>query len=266
MRKQLLETFSNIYILNLHGSSRLREKSPDGAKDENVFDIMQGVAIAIFIKQKKKEKNIQYADLYGTREFKNQWLKANDIATTKWKKIKPTHPYYFFIHKEFKGKRDYQKFCSLTEIFDKYSSGIKTRRDHLVIDFTPQRLLNKLKIFTGNLPDEIVTQSLKINDTHYWKIKEARIKVRETNISTIIYRYAYRAFDERFIYYNPEIIERGDARFPLMKHLLSENIAVVTTRRTPATQAFSAFIADSIGDIHLIGDQNYYFPLIYTRK
>jgi len=261
MRKQLLDIFDDIYILNLHGSARIGETSPDGTKDENVFDIMQGVAIAIFVKKGTKEKSIHYADIYGTRELKYQWLKTNDIETTRWKKIKPAQPYYFFILKEFKGKREYQKFWPLTEIFDEYSSGVKTRRDHLLVDFTPQKLLNKLKIFTGNLPDELVAQSLKVNDTPYWKIKEIREKVKATKISELIYSYSYRPFDMRYIYYNPEIIERGDARFPLMKHLLAENIAIVTTRRTPTTQKFSAFVADSIGDIHLIGDQNYYFPL-----
>jgi len=102
---------------------------------------------------------------------------------------------------------------------------------------------------------------VKVNDTPYWKIKEIREKVKATKISELIYSYSYRPFDIRYIYYNPEIIERGDARFPLMKHLLAENIAIVTTRRIPTTQKFSAFVADSIGDIHLIGDQNYYFPL-----
>jgi len=50
MRKKLLETFDEIYILNLHGSSRIGEKTPEGGKDENVFDIQQGVAIALFLK------------------------------------------------------------------------------------------------------------------------------------------------------------------------------------------------------------------------
>jgi len=50
MRGKLLETFDEIYVLNLHGSSRIGEKAPNGGKDENVFDIQQGVAISIFVK------------------------------------------------------------------------------------------------------------------------------------------------------------------------------------------------------------------------
>jgi len=50
MRRKILETFDEIYVLNLHGSSRIGEKTPEGGKDENVFDIQQGVAIALFVK------------------------------------------------------------------------------------------------------------------------------------------------------------------------------------------------------------------------
>jgi type I restriction-modification system DNA methylase subunit len=55
MRKKLIETFDEIYILNLHGSSRIGEKTPGGGKDESVFDIQQGVAIALFVKLGGKE-------------------------------------------------------------------------------------------------------------------------------------------------------------------------------------------------------------------
>ena len=51
-----MNTFDEIYILDLHGNSKKKERSPDGSKDENVFDIQQGVAIGIFIKDKKEDK------------------------------------------------------------------------------------------------------------------------------------------------------------------------------------------------------------------
>lgn len=50
MRRKLLETFDEVYILNLHGSSRIGERTPEGGKDENVFAIQQGVTIALFVK------------------------------------------------------------------------------------------------------------------------------------------------------------------------------------------------------------------------
>ena len=67
MRKELLKSFNEIYILNLHGNSRIGEKCPDGSKDENVFDIMQGVSIALFIKSKsqKAKGKVFYQDVFG---------------------------------------------------------------------------------------------------------------------------------------------------------------------------------------------------------
>ena len=100
MRWNLLREFDEIYILNLHGNSKKKETCPDGSKDENVFDIMQGVSINLFVKWGKsptgltgftglvdKEKNpvnpvnpveklatVHYADLYGARNRKYDFL------------------------------------------------------------------------------------------------------------------------------------------------------------------------------------------------
>ncbi len=49
MRKHLLECFDKIYILDLHGNSKKKETTPNGKKDENVFDIQQGVSINILV-------------------------------------------------------------------------------------------------------------------------------------------------------------------------------------------------------------------------
>ena len=54
MRKHLLETFDKMYIVDLHGNNKKKETAPDGGKDENVFDIMQGVSINIFVKLKNE--------------------------------------------------------------------------------------------------------------------------------------------------------------------------------------------------------------------
>jgi predicted helicase len=53
MREELMKTFDKIYILDLHGNAKKKETAPDGSADQNVFDIMQGVSINIFVKKKK---------------------------------------------------------------------------------------------------------------------------------------------------------------------------------------------------------------------
>ena len=56
MRQQLMHTFTDIYLLDLHGNARHREHTPDGGVDQNVFDIQQGVAISMsFVKEAGKD-------------------------------------------------------------------------------------------------------------------------------------------------------------------------------------------------------------------
>jgi predicted helicase len=119
MRKHLLQTFDRIYILNLHGDSRKKEKAPDGSKDENVFDIQQGVAIGLFVKNNRfQDKKVLYADLFGTREEKYRWLDRNTLKTIKWQDLNYSdHPDNFFVPKDFALKEEYCKFKALDEIF-----------------------------------------------------------------------------------------------------------------------------------------------------
>lgn len=57
MRLSLMKTFDKIYILDLHGNTLKKEKTPEGGKDENVFNIRQGMAIALFIRNKNKKES-----------------------------------------------------------------------------------------------------------------------------------------------------------------------------------------------------------------
>ena len=97
-----MKSFSEIYLLNLHGSALLGETAPDGGKDENVFDIRQGVAIALFVKKPiqtsevSETSEVYYADLWGLREGKYRYLRENDVSTTDWQPLEPVSPYFFF--------------------------------------------------------------------------------------------------------------------------------------------------------------------------
>ena len=51
MRQSLMETFDEIYIMDLHGNAKKKERATDGSKDDNVFDIQQGVAMCLLVKQ-----------------------------------------------------------------------------------------------------------------------------------------------------------------------------------------------------------------------
>ncbi len=231
MRKKLLESFTEIYILNLHGNSRIGEKCPDGSKDENVFDIQQGVSIALFIKERNQKGpgKVFYQDIYGKWKKKYDYLNENDIKSTKWEKLSPSEPYYFFVAKDFSHQVSYDKFWGIPEIFTQSSSGVKTHRDHFVVGFTKDEIKQKMLIFTSNLSDELVRQGLDLKDTHDFILKEARDKVKKEHWEKSIIPYSYRPFDNRFICYRPELIDRD--RYDVMQYFLKDNLGLVTMRQ-----------------------------------
>ncbi|HUM81928.1 MAG TPA: hypothetical protein PLQ38_09140, partial [Methanothrix sp.] len=83
MRESLMNMFSEIFIVNLHGNSNKQEKTTDGIPDENVFDIKQGVAIGVFVKKKAKRDSskVYYYDIMGSREEKYEFLLGKTLET-----------------------------------------------------------------------------------------------------------------------------------------------------------------------------------------
>ena len=137
MRKSLMETFDKIYIVNLHGNTRLKESAPDGTKDENVFDIMAGVSINIFVKISKAKKlaDVYYSDMYGKRDIKYDFLNEHNLQDSEFKALKPVEPYYFFTPKDFSAKKQYDKGFRVDEVFNVNTSGIKTHNDDDLVSF-----------------------------------------------------------------------------------------------------------------------------------
>ena len=113
MRKTLLNHFNDIYIINLHGNAQKKEMCTDGSIDQNVFDIMQGVSVNIFIKKNnnsnKSFANLRSYDLQGKREYKYNFLNQNTIKSIQWDTILYDPPNYFFIPQNIDGKIEYGK-------------------------------------------------------------------------------------------------------------------------------------------------------------
>jgi predicted helicase len=277
MRRKLLESFDEIYILNLHGSSRIGEKTPEGSKDENVFDIQQGVTIAIYVKSEKplKEKTVYYADLWGLREEKYKYLFENDLRTTKWQELKPFAPYWFFVPKDFALQAEYEKFWKVTEIFREWASGVKTNRDHFLVDFDKQVLSRRIAdMISKNLDDELFRLTYELEDGRYWDTKRERDKVRSNpDYKTQFLPYLYRPFDVRWIFYQPNLIEihRGGASKEIMVHFLKENFGLAVTRLLSSGNFFHTFVTTNVTDMSLISaktkETTYIFPLyLYPDK
>ena len=206
MRWRLMQSFDKIYIIDLHGNSKKNEVCPDGSKDENVFDIQQGVSINIFVKNGKKRKDelaeVYHCDLYGMRKFKYNYLLEHSFATTDFNRIEPTAPFYFFIRRNTINEESYNKGFSLKSLFIVNASGITTHHDAILIDSSKRALLNKVAEYYKIVPD-----------------------------SSLVEQIGYRPFDDRFVYYDVSKVERP--REKVMKHfMLGDNIGLMSCRQT----------------------------------
>ncbi len=176
MRQSLLNSFSEIYVLNLHGNSKKKETTPEGNKDENVFDIQQGVSIAFFIKRKGHSgpARVFHSDLWGLRRDKYAALNAGDIESTDWQEIVPQSPFYLFKPFDYDGWRDYAQGWKLTDIFPAHSTGMVTGRDKFVLDFDYDVLRERFeKIRERKIhSDEIrhLVEGYELKDKPHWQL------------------------------------------------------------------------------------------------
>lgn len=229
MRWQLVNTFSTLYMLDLHGNAKKKEVSPDGSPDKNVFDIQQGVSIMIGVKKKSaKDKfaKVYRADLFGSRKAKFDWLNTNSLSEIKWDKVRLREPGYLFLNKDEQKQSEYEKGIKLNELFPVNSVGIVTGRDGFVIDESREKLYSRISSFCMSDPNDqklstLVKQSEKFQ---YGKIIAKGFD--ENNILPI----SYRPFDVGYIYYSDDYVERS--RKNVMQHYFdNDNIGLMICRQ-----------------------------------
>ena len=253
MRKHLLESFDKIYIIDLHGNSKKKEVCPNGSPDKNVFDIMQGVSINIFVKTGKKKKDelgqVLHYDLYGKREFKYEFLNENSLSSLKWNNLKFTKPYYFFVPKDFSDKKEYDKGFKINELFGEGVAGIETIRDAITIHFTSNELRKVVSDFE-NLEEAEIAVKYKTQDSRDWKIKRAKADVMNNiNNNEAYQEINYRPFDIRKTFYTGK--QNGfvcNGRYNIMKYLLKENLGLVIKRGFDEENAAPIFLTKYIID------------------
>lgn len=265
MRKHMLETFDDIYVLDLHGNAKKKEKTPDGGKDENVFDIQQGVAISVFVRKEGTKQglgSVHHAELYGVRESKFAALDTGDMKSIKWEALKYAEPSYFFVPKDFGLDGEYNKGFSLADFFTKYGSGVITRNDEITIKFREAELLSLLDDFK-NMNEGELREKYGIRDGASWKLKPAQADVIQNQSINKPVEILYRPFDIRHTLYTHKsggFLNRPV--FATMHNMLSKNLALTTARIVPPNQDWDrVFVCNSVVDIHSTSDQTYVFHL-----
>ncbi len=255
MRRSLMDTFDEIYIYNLHGNSRKGEIAPDGGKDENVFNIQQGVSINIFVKfpERQKETIVKYSDLWGLREHKFATLLDEDFEKTNWLTLSPKEPNWFFIERNAEVDNEYGQFWALSKIFNTKSVGIGTKVDNISVDFDADELKTRVKdILINKYPKNILISKYNLDSRTTWEYDRAlKAKFSDNEITD----YDYRPFDRRKIFYDNNFLSRS--RSDVMNHFYNLPNLGIESGRT----SFGIFCSSIISDEHFGGPKSYKFPL-----
>ena len=263
MRQNLMQTFDEIYVVDLHGNSKKKEIVPNsGEADKNVFDIQQGVAIGIFVKlppdakgtagsplpaargragqrrarsdapYQKPPATVHHCDLWGAqRQTKYDWLDKNQVESTDWTKLEPAAPHYLFIPQDTKRLKEYERAWKVTEMMPVNGVGMTTARDHFVTDFDRHPLVVRARTFRDSSEtNSRLCQILGIPEKQGWNISAARKSLaKEADLEQFIKPILYRPFDRRLIFYHDSLVWRTVKQ--VMQHMKpKENVGLITTR------------------------------------
>jgi len=231
MRRSLMDTFDEIYIYNLHGNSRKGEVASDGSKDENVFNIQQGVSINIFVKLPEKQDGctVKYCDLWGLREHKFATLLEENFDQTTWQTLSPKEDKWFFVPKDGKAEEEYNEYIKITDLFPSYNSGIQTGRDELTVRPEKSEIESVISDFRSKNVSDLGAQ-YALKDTAGWKTDWAKKDILQNHGE--ITKILYRPFDLQYTYFTGKsggFLKRP--RTEIMKEMMQPNLGLVTSRQ-----------------------------------
>ena len=270
MRKYLLESFDKIYILDLHGNAKKKEVCPDGSPDQNVFDIMQGVSINIFVKTGKRKKNelgkVFHYDLFGKRELKYDFLFKNGLKKSiPWNELIPEGPNYFMVKKNFEGATEYENGFKIDELFVLQSLGVEFGSKEYFLNDDRNQIESFFKniIINSSISDQDIERRFGIRTTSGWLFSNLRKHELAMGFQADkIKKCTNSPFDTNFTYHS-EILRR--AQIDALKNMYSENIALITLRQSRTNNTFCYFLTTNIysKDIISILDRATGFPLYH---
>lgn len=242
MRQSLMRTFQQIYVLDLHGNAKKKERAPDGSKDENVFDIEQGVAISLFVKHPRLERGVWRGDLWGKRLEKYKTAADGSLEATRSLRLEPVGPFYLFARQDAGLRDEYQLGHKLTEIFPVNVLGFQTHRDAFAVSFTKDEMRQKLKeLADTRIPDSALEQKYGLKSNRDWSFPDARAAAQRGE-ATAPQLIAYRPFDDRWAEFSNLTMDYP--RRELLDHVAGrDNIELLAPRGIGTKDWQHAFIA-----------------------
>jgi hypothetical protein len=247
MRWEMLRVFDSIHVLDLHGNTNKKERSPDGTSDKNVFDIMQGVAIVVAVRRKGKSKElarVSHAELWGSREAKNEALWSGGIESDVWEALLPRIPRFPFVPTDERLLEGYEKGVPLDQLFQVLGNGMVTKRDKLCIQPTSGDVWQSMVAFRDE-PEDVVRARYAIpSDVRDWRYEWAKADVLAHLDASNIEEISYRPFDERFMLYTGNA--RGFVGWPVRQvmanYLRGPNIGLLAPKANRDAEFAHSFV------------------------
>jgi predicted helicase len=267
MRQSLMRSFNQIYVLDLHGNAKKKERAPDGSDDQNVFDIEQGVAISLFVKGRGLERSVWRGDLWGKRLAKYQFAAGQTMETVDWQKLDPRAPDFLMFPQDHEKKQRYDSGWKVTDIFPVNSVGVVTARDHLSIHFDKTALMKTVRDFAA-IDTEAAREKYSLGgDVRDWRVAWAQADLHESGLrDKLATEILYRPFDRRWTYYTGK--SRGFLCYPrgeVMRHMLHDNLGLITSRLTKGEVFKHAQVQDRMIEVICMSpntsNNGFLFPL-----
>jgi len=261
MRWNLLTCFSHCFFLDLHGNANKAEVSPTTGRDENVFDIRQGVAIcALVLSPEAGFRNVRVAELWGPREDKYHFLGSHNVKDTHWHAIEPHLPYFYLVQPEAEDiSAEWEEAPAICDLFLKRSTGSESGFDDLLVGFTQQELQERIHSFAGlKSSEQAQAEGLDVSEGHAAVLYSRRNEFRTARDEEFC-RFQLRAYDYRWAFLRKELLKTNS--FNVMLDLSNNTPGMVTTRQTK--ENFSAFAASGFCGHKVASsyDRSYVLPL-----
>ncbi|MES2844718.1 MAG: type ISP restriction/modification enzyme [Pseudomonadota bacterium] len=268
MRWHLLDTFDKIYVLDLHGSTKKKESSPDGSPDANVFDIMPGVSIVIGVKKKAPTEKcvILRADIWGSRQKKYDLLTEASLENGQFTAINPQEPRFEFAMNDENLQSIYFSHVSLKDLFLIDVLGFQTHRDDFAVTWSKDEIRNRISEMVATaLVDQQFSAKYGIRDNRDWKLAEQRTRARnDGNLEAGFTQCLYRPFDQRWCHFSHYMMDYP--RRELLEHVLhQENFCLLASRQQGTPGFMHAFVSETPANDCAVSNKsreaNQVFPL-----
>jgi len=219
MRHKYLQTFADVYIDNLHGDRRLSEYAPDGRTSETIFAVTgTSVGIRIGTAVTTMVRTSSYANAQGSLHYRDfEDARAAARRESLLRSLETPAPSYSSLALNatlglpFKPRifdTEYLLWPRLLELFPASFPGVKTSRDSLVVDIDRSRLEARMAQYLGTSSTdaeiaEMVSSAMLISAR--FDPVNTRRRLQEKGFRPWqVMRYAYRPFDLRWLYWEPE--------------------------------------------------------------